>query len=216
MGRYTMKEPNYKAASETLTIVQALFPGGLRQFAEDGGELCYIPLSDDTDEIYIYHPKPFPETLQKTLEKFGDGVGLKYVFVQTRNFNPETCNPESVSIVLNETAAETLATKQDVSFIVNIYAAIMVVLCFGVNKDSPVAKDLVERITKLSDVVRAIFVFKDGNYRYEAPAVETSKLRATVAPEIPKRDRPIGESDMADLKILLHDINTVEDLLKRM
>jgi len=211
-----MKEPNYKAASETLTIVQALFAGGLQQFVEDGGELSYIPLPEDSDEIYVYNPKPLPELLRLTLEKHGERVGIKYVFVQTRNFRPETCSPESVSVVLSEVAAETLATKQVIPFIVNIYAAIMVVMCYDVNKDSPVAKDLVERITQLSDVVRAIFFFKDGNSRYEAPAVEASKLQATVTPEIPKRDRPIGESDMADLKILLHEANTVEDLLKGM
>ena len=209
-----MKEPNYKVSVMILTILQALYEGGLTKFIEDEGDVTYVISPEgEKDEIYIYLPHDFNNVMIETFEKVTESEGVNIIHVYTRNFPDK---PEGLPQKFEELLDVSIAHKQGVKFSLNVFSTIITINAPTIDKDSAAAKDLVERITTMDGVLRAIFLFKDGCTRFEDYKNSQPAPAPLITLEVPSRDTPIGKDDVTNLKILLGEVNTVEDLLKNM
>jgi len=190
-------------------IIQQGYTGGIRQFRVDGGMLDVLPT--DKRDIVIYHPS-LPEGLKKALTEFGERIQTPIIVSDRLNF--VGLEPEEIQAGMERLVQEDLLGKGDrCAFMVD---AVSFNLFIDTDLPQQDVDGIVEAIkAKVPGVVRGVVATTKSSTMFEVDSQVETK-RVVVLNDRPQRDRPIGQDDLVNLKIVLHDNVDVMDLIKNL
>lgn len=185
-----------------LTIIQAHYKGGIKQFQEDGGGLTYAP--PPFNEFIILHPNIDPD-LKRMMENIASQSGTDIIFVDTGN----TINEETPQIMFE--------ALKEVQLLADIALSTPVILInlFNLRKRDKRFIDFKKKLQEIPGIKRVYINISNEPLKI-SPKNENSLKSSTNTKAETVRDMVIGEDDITNLKIDLGSINTIEELLERM
>jgi len=188
-----------------MMAINALYPGGARRFAEEGGAVRAT--SGMPIKVFVYHPN-LSEDVRKKLEGVNEQLAhIELIFVDTLNF--VGMDPMAVADRVKELAEEFRDTNtSSVAFTLNIDALLFEVRVLTPT-DEVTVKAILNTFSKLEGIVRGRVV--QGPADAEQVTWFGSEGGASIQEaEIKLDDRParetvIQQDDITDLKIALED-----------
>ena len=191
---------DYKLNTMVLTAIHVTYPGGLRQYNEDGGAMAYVP--GMYPQIRVYLPTT-DEKIKDDIQHRCLKLPVMLVYTDEPNFKDM-----DVDQVYDE-VWRILPTLKDKELLkrltMSISRACVVVNILG---KAPVAD---AQASALSKLMLQISGLKVGaiTHRGRIWSVDAPVIR------IGSGEKALTQDDELNVRILLHEVNTVDDLLKQ-
>jgi len=191
-----------------LSMMQAIYEGGLDQFHEDGGQLSIVPAK--TPELIIYHPD-MPVIVKNKILAISNKMGLTPVFVTTKNITPDM---ETFDIDEANKKFDALRKRLGIPDVMVHTDELQV--CIGVRGDitKKQSEELANGLNEFMPNIIRIYVTSEKTCsRYEYAVKEPAITKSMVMLEATQRKTVINDDDLLNLRIALENANTVEELL---
>lgn len=190
-------------------MIQAKYEGGVDAFNNDfctffsGKEFIIAPLGN----------VELPEKLKKIINEMGSGMNFTPVYAGRKNFEGYE-DEEEIQQLFNEFMNKELAHFSG-RIMIQANKALMDITAPGIVKSSEEGGELLSKLSSLEYISNLRIQFKDDTY-FRVPGVgeEVAPVKKVqVSTWVPTRDRPIGQDDIIDLRIMLGSANSVEEFL---
>jgi len=190
-------------------MIQAKYDGGVDAFNSDfctffsGKEFVIAPLGSAV----------LPERIKKVINEMGSGMNFTPVYAGRRNFE-EYEEEEEIQQVFNEFMSKELSHFGG-RIMIQANRALMDITAPGIAMSSEEGKELLSKISSLEYISNLRIQFQEDTY-FKVPGVgeEVAPVKKTqISTWVPTRDRPIGQDDIIDLRIMLGAANSVEEFL---
>jgi hypothetical protein len=194
-----------------MSLLQAIYEGGLDKFHEDGGELSIVPAK--TPEVLVYHPN-LPIIVKNKLLAISGKLSIKTVFVTTKNTTPDM---ETFDIDEANKKFEALRKRLNIPEIMVHQDDLQV--CIGVRGEisSKQSEDLANGLNELMPCMIRIYVTSENACtRYEYAIKEPVITKSMVMLEATQRTTVISNDDLLNLSIALETANTVDEFLAQL
>ena len=210
---------NYNVSNEIANLIQSTFEGGMYLFLEMGYRINLIPIHDKI-EIYLYVPPSGRDTkILHSIREYGRKNKMQVHLVESLNFNGI-----QIKDLTEEYLMPLALAAMSLGMGVKILAVFMDVCCV-LNVQSGVSKDILEEYKKQLETVpylrRAVIICDETVLRIEKKGshLDNNKEQAPkqVTQTAIKRNKPIGDEDITNLKIALETAGDmdVNEFLKR-
>lgn len=202
--------PSYMLGKVLMAVIGAKFPGGIEGWAQAGCDMVALPNPTGKDIAYILTPDDTCADLD--LSEFREGVEM---LAKRNSFearwltrpNFEDRNPAEIKATMEQTVEGMVRISEhsNVARLVFRSAAVIVVLDMVTEEE---ADTLLESLGKVDGLRLAVVI---------SPALLRDRTYGrNTGLQVARPERcPIDEHDEADLKILLHEAESVDEFLKR-
>lgn len=210
---------NYNVSNDLVDLIQSTFEGGIGLFLDIGYRINLIPIHDKI-EIYLYVPPNGRDTkILHNIKEYGRKNKIPVHLVESLNFNGL-----QIKDLTDENLAPLALAAMSLGMGVKILVDFMDVCCIF-NIQSGVSKDILEEYKRQLETVpylrRAVILCDETVLRIEKKGshLDNNKEQAPkqVTQTAIKRNKPIGDEDLVDLKIALETAGDedVNEFLKR-
>ena len=193
------------------TLIQARFPGGLKQFTEDGGLIGVAPGA--REELLVYHAD-LPAAIREAIAQVAEKAQLLPRFVTTLNFQGQDIEDVQVRFIREHPAiVKDLGVEGDVVF--GLSPLFNDVVIINENLPACTGDAIVKRLREaLPGCVRTYVRYGGGKVARHDYALEwETKDAAKVVLEPSACTTVIGDDDLLNLRIALETARSVEELI---
>ena len=190
-----------KTESMALTIVSALYEGGVEQFGKDGGNV--ICIGHPSKDIIVFHTD-LPEKVVTPLLNLSKAGKVNVSIMKTPNF--QGMDSEQIKETCTHIIKFFNVVMPNASFFRAEVSNLMIISIPTVSsKDLDDLDLVVEFLKKIRGLEMSYLVLKDKAIKVETTLVESTKV-------VTERGK-ITDDDILNLRISLENAQTVEDIL---
>lgn len=201
--------PSFMLGKALNIVVGAKFPGGMEGWTQAGCDLMALPNPKGKDVVYILVPEdttasmdllPFKEAIEEAAKRYA----FEARWSSTPNF--DGLNPAEIKARLEGpiASARDIIKPGQAALTLHRAGILVIIMNWGDEEEASKILDLFEGVEGLDRAVAYS----------EKALVERVYRKSTGLQAEVGLDHVISEGDVADLKIMLHEADTVEDFLK--